>query len=58
MYRLPGFAKKLNSTDMLNVPNWVNSTGNYVHQMFRLFGFAENFNSSNTLNVQNCVNSM
>ena len=58
MYRLPGFAKKLNSTDMLNVPNWVNSTGNYVHQMFRLFGFAENLNSSNTLNVQNCVNSM
>ena len=43
---------------MLNVPNWVNSTGNYVHQMFRLFGFAENLNSSNTLNVQNCVNSM
>ena len=58
MYGLPGFAKKLNSTDMLNVPNWVNSTGNYVHQMFRLFGFAENLNSSNTLNVQNCVNSM
>ena len=58
MYRLPGFAKKLNSTDMLNVPNWVNSTENYVHQMFRLFGFAENLNSSNTLNVQNCVNSM
>ena len=58
MYRLPGFAKKLNSTDMLNVPNWVNSKGNYVHQMFRLFGFAENLNSSNTLNVQNCVNSM
>ena len=58
MYRLPGFAKKLNSTDMLNVPNWVNSTGNYVHQMFRLFGFAKNLNSSNTLNVQNCVNSM
>ena len=58
MYGLSGFAKKLNSTDMLNVPNWVNSTGNYVHQMFRLFGFAENLNSSNTLNVQNCVNSM
>ena len=43
MYRLPRFAKKLNSTDMLNVQNWVNSTGNCVHQMFGLFGFTEKF---------------
>ena len=58
MYGLPGFAKKLNSTDMLNVPNWVNSTGNYVHQMFRLFGFAENLNFVDKLNVQHYINSM
>ena len=51
MYRLLGFVGNLNSANMLNEKNRLNSMGNYVHQMYKLFRFVENLNSTNTLNV-------
>ena len=37
--------------EKLNIQNYVNLTGNYVHYMYEMCGFAAK------LNIQNCVNS-
>ena len=50
MNEVSGFAKNLNSRDMLNVQNCANSTENCIYQLYGLSGFAEN------LNIQNFVN--
>ena len=57
MYGLFGFAENVNFTDMFNIQDCANSTGNCVNQSYRLTGFAKNLNFVNTLNVQNCANS-
>ena len=45
MYGMFGFVGKL------NIPNYVNSSGNCVHYLYEMFGFAEK------LKIQNFVTS-
>ena len=59
MYGLSGFVENLNSTNMLNEQNRVNSMETCVHQMYILSRFAENFNIHNCVNsTRNCVQQM
>ena len=57
MNGLSRFEENLNSVNMLNEKNRLNSTGNYVRQMYKFFRFVENLNSTNTLNVYNFTDS-